>query len=113
PIVITVTDYHGNATVSTVEVIYVGVNDPAFPKGAWLCPIDHGTFPASTNLPVTLQVRATDDIAVTGVKFLIPGVATPVAATRVAATGLGSDTYQATVTLATPAPDTLYTLSAI
>src|SRR6185369_10747443 len=109
PIVITVTDYHGNATVSTVEVVYVGVNDPTLPKGAWLCPIDHATFPASTNLPVTLQVRATDDIAVTGVKFVIPGVTTPVTASRVGTT----DTYQATVTLATPAPDTLYTLSAI
>jgi len=109
PIVITVTDYHGNATVSTVEVVYVGVNDPTLPKGAWLCPIDHATFPASTNLPVTLQVRATDDIAVTGVKFVIPGVTTPVTASRVGTT----DTYQATVTLATPAPDTLYTLTAI
>ena len=109
PIVITVTDYHGNATVNTVEVVYVGVNDPTLPKGAWLCPIDHATFPASTNLAVTLTVRATDDIAVTGVKFVIPGVTNPVTASRVGTT----DTYQATVTLATPAPGTLYTLTAI
>jgi len=109
PITVTATDYHGNTISTSVEVIYVGVNDPTVPKGSWLCPVDRATFPASASFPVTLQVKATDDIAVTGVKFVIPNVASPVVAARVGTT----DTYQATVTLATPAAGTPYTLTAI
>jgi len=109
PITITATDYHGNTVSTSVEIVYIGVNDPTVPKGAWLCPVDKATFPAASSLPVTLQVKATDDIAVTAVKFVIPGVTDPVVASRVGTT----DTYQAAVTLTTPAAGTAYSLTAI
>jgi len=109
PITITATDYHGNTVSTSVDIVYIGVNDPTVPKGAWLCPVDKATFPAGSSLPVTLQVKATDDIAVTAVKFVIPGVTDPVVASRVGTT----DTYQAAVTLATPAAGTAYSLAAI
>ena len=69
------------------------------PKGAWQCPVGGAAYPAGMTLPVKLQVRATDDIAVTGVKFTVPGVAEPIAATRVGT----SDVYEATATLTFPA----------
>ncbi len=110
PITVSVYDYHGNVFTYTVDVIYVGVNDPTLPKGAWLCPIDRAVLPSNqTALPLTLQVRATDDIAVTGVKFIVPGLAAPLAATRVGTT----DVWQAAANVATPAAGTPLQLSAV
>ncbi|HET8772701.1 MAG TPA: carboxypeptidase regulatory-like domain-containing protein, partial [Thermoanaerobaculia bacterium] len=110
PITATVYDYHGNVSTRTVEIVYVGVNDPTIPRGAWLCPVDRATLPANqASLPVTLQVRATDDISVTGVKFTVPGIATPIAASRVGIT----DVWQATATVATPAAGTPFPLTAV
>jgi len=108
PITVTAKDYSGNPVSKSTEVIYIGVNDPTVPKGAWLCPVEKAAYPANSTVPVTLQVRATDDIAVTGVKFTVPGVADPVVATQVGT----SSTYQATTTLTTGAADTPLTLSA-
>jgi hypothetical protein len=97
PISVTAKDYNGNTVTKTVEVIYTGVNDPTVPKGAWLDPVDKGALPAGQTLSVTMQVRATDDIAVTGVKFTAPGIASPIAATRVGT----SDVYEATAPIVT------------
>ena len=98
-ITVTARDYNDNVTSKSTEVVYAGVNDPTVPKGAWLCPVEKAAYPAGKSLPVRLQVRATDDIAVTAVKFTIPGVAEPVAATRVGTTS----TYETTATLTFPA----------
>jgi len=108
PITITAKDYSGNPISRSTEVVYVGVNDPTVPKGAWLCPIEKAAYPANSTLSVKLQARATDDIAVTGVKFTVPGVSGPIAATRVGT----SDVYEATTTLTTGAAGTPLTLSA-
>jgi hypothetical protein len=108
PITITAKDYSGNPISKSTEVVYVGVNDPTVPKGAWLCPIEKAVFPANSALSVKLQARATDDIAVTGVKFTVPGITDPVAATRVGTT----DVYEATATLTTGAAGTPLTLIA-
>ncbi|HVT45346.1 MAG TPA: Ig-like domain-containing protein [Thermoanaerobaculia bacterium] len=110
PIVITAYDYHGNLASQTVEVIYTGVNDPTIPKAAWLCPLDRAALPASqSSFPLRLRVRATDDIAVTGVAFVVPGIDDPVSATRI---GTTSD-YEAVVTIATPAAGETLSLAAI
>jgi hypothetical protein len=110
PVTVTAYDYHGNVQTFVVEIVYIGVNDPTVPKGAWLCPLDRAALPANqTALSINLQVRATDDISVTGVKFVIPGIATPVPASRVGTT----DTWQATTSIATPAAGTEFSISAI
>ncbi len=99
PIVVTAKDYNGNDFTKTTEVVYIGVNDPTVPKGAWLCPIDGATYPAASTFSIKLQARATDDISVTAVKFTVPGIADPIAATRVGTT----DVYEATANITTPA----------
>jgi hypothetical protein len=104
----TARDYNNNVISRSTEIVYVGVNDPTVPKGAWLCPIEKAIYPAGQSLSVKLQVRATDDIAVTGVKFTVPGAADPIPATRVGTT----DVYEATTTLAFPAAGGTLTLSA-
>jgi len=110
PITVTAYDYHGNVLTYSLEIIYIGVNDPAIPKGTWLCPIDRATLPANqTALSLNLQVRATDDISVTGVKFVIPGITNPVSATRIGTT----EVHQATVSIATPAAGTPFVITAI
>ena len=110
PITVTAYDYHGNEQAHTVEIVYVGVNDPTVPKGAWLCPLDRATLPANqTAFSLNLQVRATDDIAVTGVKFVIPGIVDPVPAARVGTT----DTWQATTSITTPAAGTPFSITAV
>jgi hypothetical protein len=110
PITVTAYDYHGNAFTYTIEIVYIGVNDPTIPKGAWLCPIDRAALPANqATLSLNLQVRATDDISVTGVKFSIPGIASPLPATRIGTT----DTWQTTTNVATPAAGTPFTVTAI
>jgi hypothetical protein len=108
PIVVTVKDFGGNTFSKSTEVVYIGVNDPSVPKGAWLCPIDSATYPAAQTLSVKLQARATDDISVTGVKFTVPGVTDPIAATRVGTT----DVYEATTNITTPAAGETFTLTA-
>jgi hypothetical protein len=105
---VTAKDYAGNAFSKSTEIIYVGVNDPTVPKGAWLCPSDRAAYPAASSVTATLQVRATDDIQVTGVKFDIPGIAAPVSATRVGST----DVWTATTTLTMPAAGEALTLTA-
>ncbi|HET8797816.1 MAG TPA: Ig-like domain-containing protein, partial [Thermoanaerobaculia bacterium] len=107
PITVTAKDYEGNTISRATEVVYVGVNDPSVPKGAWACPSDRAAYPAGATFPIKLSARATDDIAVTGVKFTVPGIATPVAATRVGT----SDLYEATTTITTPAAGTPFALT--
>ncbi len=110
PITVTAYDYHGNVQTFIVEIIYAGVNDPTVPKGTWLCPLDRAALPANqAALSLNLQVRATDDISVTGVKFLIPGITNPVPAARVGTT----DVWQTTTAFATPAAGTTFTISAV
>jgi hypothetical protein len=104
----TAKDYNSNVISRSTEVVYVGVNDPTVPKGAWLCPIERAAYPGGQSLPVKLQVRATDDIAVTGVKFEVPGIATPIDAARVGT----SDVYEATPTITFPAAGETLTLRA-
>ncbi len=110
PITATVYDHHGNVFTHTIEIVYAGVNDPTLPRGAWLCPVDRATWPANqASLLVNLQVRATDDISVTGVKFTVPGNPAPIAASRVGIT----DVWQTTANIATPAAGTPFLLTAV
>ena len=104
----TARDYANNVVSKSTEIVYAGVNDPTVPKGAWLCPVDKAVYPAGKTLPVKLQLRATDDIAVTAVTFTIPGVAEPVAATRVGTSSI----YETTATLAFPAAGESLTVTA-
>ncbi|HEV8659233.1 MAG TPA: hypothetical protein VGS96_11450, partial [Thermoanaerobaculia bacterium] len=110
-IIVTAKDYQGNTSSRTFEVVYIGVNDPAVPKGTWLCPVDRGVIPAAlTNFALPLRVRATDDIAVTSVTFRVPGIADPIVASQAGTT----DEYTATATLATtPAAGSDFILTAI
>ncbi|HXI13364.1 MAG TPA: carboxypeptidase regulatory-like domain-containing protein, partial [Thermoanaerobaculia bacterium] len=109
-IVVTAADYRGNLTSRTAEVIYAGVNDPSVPRATWACPLEHAIWPASQPaFRATLRVRATDDIAITGVKFRVPGVTEPIAGVRAGAT----DIYEATVTIATGPAGTSLSFAAI
>jgi hypothetical protein len=107
PITVTVKDYDNNVISRSTEVVYIGVNDPTVPKGAWACPAERAAYPANATFALKLQARATDDISVTGVKFTIPGVANPVPALRVGST----DIFEATATITTPAAGTPYALT--
>jgi len=107
PITVTVKDYDNNVISRSTEVIYIGVNDPTVPKGAWACPAERAAYPANATFALKLQARASDDIAVTGVKFTIPGVANPVPALRVGST----DIFEATATITTPAAGTPFALT--
>ncbi|HEX6176899.1 MAG TPA: Ig-like domain-containing protein, partial [Thermoanaerobaculia bacterium] len=98
-ITVTAKDYGNNVISRSTEVIYIGVNDPSVPRGAFLCPIDGAVYPAGASGSLKLQISATDDIAVTAVKFNVPGIAEPVPATRVGT----SSVYEATVTVTLPA----------
>jgi hypothetical protein len=107
---VTAKDYQGNATSRSFEIVYIGVNDPAVPKGSWLCPVDRAVVPAAQgSFALPLRVRATDDIAVTSVQFRLPGLADPIAATRV---GTSND-YQATGTVTTPEAGSDFVVTAI
>ncbi|HVS32818.1 MAG TPA: Ig-like domain-containing protein [Thermoanaerobaculia bacterium] len=106
PITVTAKDYNGNLVSRTTEVVYVGVNDPTVPKGAWLCPVEKAVYPAGAAVAMKLQARATDDIAITAVKFTVPGIADPIAATRVGTT----DVYEALTTVTMPAAGESLTL---
>ncbi|HEX2832542.1 MAG TPA: Ig-like domain-containing protein [Thermoanaerobaculia bacterium] len=97
PIVISARDYHGNVQTRTIEVLYQGNNDPNAPKAAWVCPVPSAALPASTTTPLTLQVYAFDNI--TTVQFTIPGITSPISATRVGTT----DIWSATANVTTPA----------
>ncbi|MGZ8833624.1 MAG: hypothetical protein ACXW19_10580, partial [Thermoanaerobaculia bacterium] len=110
-VVINARDYQGNTSSKAFELIYIGVNDPAIPKGSWLCPVDRSVIPAAqTNFVLPLRAKATDDIAVTSVKFRVPGIVDPINGTRVGTT----DEYTATATLATtPAAGSDFVLTAI
>ncbi|MGH9457967.1 MAG: hypothetical protein ACRD2J_10050, partial [Thermoanaerobaculia bacterium] len=108
PIVATATDWQGNATSRSVEVIYVGVNDPTVPRGAWACPVDRAAYPAGTTVTIPLRVVATDDIAVTGVDFESPGGGS-VAAVRAGAT----DVWEASLVVTMPAAGESLELTAL
>jgi Bacterial Ig-like domain/F5/8 type C domain len=110
PIIFRAIDYHGNITTKTFDVVYIGVNDPTAPKGTWLCPIDRAVIPASqTAYGLSLKVRAQDDVSVTAVKFRIPGLAEPVAASRIGT----SDDFEVLATFDTPAAGSDFTIAAI
>ncbi|HSP14146.1 MAG TPA: Ig-like domain-containing protein [Thermoanaerobaculia bacterium] len=110
-VVVTAKDYQGNSASKAFEIVYIGVNDPSVPKGTWLCPIDRAVIPGNqTNFSVPLRVSATDDIAVTSVAFLVPGIATPIPAMQVP----GTNEYTASATLpTTPAEGSDFTLTAV
>ncbi|MFZ2490065.1 MAG: Ig-like domain-containing protein, partial [Thermoanaerobaculia bacterium] len=109
-ITVTAKDHAGNAATRAVEVIYVGVNDPAVPRAAWLCPIDRSAIPAGqSGLALPLRIMASDDVAITSVKFRVDGVTEPVTAQRVGTT----DEYEATLSLNTPAAGTSFGVTAI
>lgn len=100
PIVATAIDHHGNRASRTVDVVYIGVNDPSVPKAAWSCPVDGAALPAGQSaLSIPLRLVAGDDIAVTAVRFIVPGIPDAIAATRVGTT----DVYTATANVTTPA----------
>ena len=110
PVSIRVTDYNGNVSTHSFEVIYIGVNDPTAPKAFWLCPVDRAVIPAAqASHRIPLKVRAQDDVAVTSVRFRVTGVAGEITASRVGT----SDDYSAEVTLATPAAGSDFTITAI
>ena len=107
PIVISARDYHGNVQTRTIEVIYIGNNDPNAPKAAWLCPLPSAALPAATASQLTLQVYAFDNI--TTVTFTVPGLAQPLTATRVGT----SDVFAATANITTPAAGESFIVTAV
>jgi hypothetical protein len=110
PVSVTAIDFAANESTESFELVYVGVNDPSLPTAAWMCPADRAALPANEpGFPLTLRIRANDDIEVVSVAFLIPGVDGTPAATKVA----GTDVWEATVTIDTPPAGSGLTITAI
>ena len=98
PIVTTIADGKGNVLSSTTEVIYERVDDAAIPVAAWVTPLDGAPVPFGSlmdNWEATLRIQATDDQAVTKVRFESDRFVTPV--TALTAPNAGAGFYQAKV----------------
>jgi len=108
-IIATARDLRGNKGTGATEVTYIGVHDTTLPRAAWVSPIGNAAWPSDqTAFTTTLRVWAKDDAAITGVKFVVPGIASPVDATLA-----GSDVYTAQITIPTPAADSAFSVSAL
>ena len=108
-IITTARDLRGNKGTGATEVTYVGVHDTRLPRGEWVSPIGNAAWPSDQPaFATTLRVWAKDDESITGVKFVVPGIADPVAATLA-----GNDVYTAPITIATPAAGSSFTISAL
>jgi hypothetical protein len=98
PIVSTIADGKGNVTTNTTEVIFERVDDAGIPVAAWITPLDGAPMPFGTLMDgweATLRIQATDDQAVTKVRFESDRFVTPVTPLTLANAGAGH--YQAKV----------------
>ena len=99
-IAVSAKDYQENVSEpASTAITYAGIYDTNAPQAAWLCPIDGAVLPANRGIvPVNLRIWAKDNNEIS-VSFSVPGVETPLTATREGT----SDYYSIATSLVPPA----------